>query len=127
MVELAVVLPLIAALIVCLVDFGFGIGDQLDATQLASQAARQAAVDSTALSGGVQAYVRSQADSRNMQGATATICFPNGTATIGDPVRVTVTSSFSLTRIIPSLSWPVQGQATMRLEQLPTTYTGGAC
>jgi Flp pilus assembly protein TadG len=126
-VEFAFVLPLITALILCLVDFGLGVNDQLDATQLASQAARLAAVNSTALSGGVQAFVQSQADTTTMKGATVSVCFPSGTANVGDPVRVTVTGQFNVIQFIPSVNVPVKGSSTMRLEQVPTNFTAGAC
>jgi Flp pilus assembly protein TadG len=132
LVELAIVLPLVAGLIICLVDIGFGINDELDATQLASQAARLAAVNGNFGSGGVQGFVRSQADTAAMKNATASICYvrnvPTGTSPQpGDAIRVTVTSQFEVAQFIPSLTWPVKGQSTMRLEQTPTNFNPPAC
>lgn len=125
--EFAIALPLILFLVICLVQLGFGVSDQLDEMQLASQAARLAAVNSTALSGGVQAYVRSQTDYTNLQNSTVAVCFPNGTANVGDPVEVSVSSSFKVTPFI-SATIPVKGTATMRLEQTPTTFgASGSC
>jgi len=127
--ELALMLPLLVMLILFLVEFGLGLNQQEDATQVASQAARLAAVNSTALSGGVAAFVQGQVDTTNLQSAAVAVCFPNGTSNVGDPVRVTVTSQFNITGLfVPTISVPVEGSSTMRLEQAPTNFTAtGSC
>jgi Flp pilus assembly protein TadG len=127
--EFALMLPLLVMLILFLVEFGLGLNQQEDATQVASQAARLAAVNSTLLSGGVAAFVHGQADTTPLQSATVAVCFPNGTSNVGDPVRVTVTSQFNITGLfVPTIAVPVKGSATMRLEQAPTNFTAsGSC
>jgi Flp pilus assembly protein TadG len=118
-------LPVLVMLILFLVEFGLGLNQQEDATQVASQAARLAAVNSTLLSGGVAAFVQGQADTKPLQSANVAVCFPNGTSNVGDPVRVTVTSQFNVTGLfVPTIAVPVKGSATMRLEQAPTNFTG---
>ena len=131
-VELAFALPMIAVLILCLVDLALGLNEQLDASQVASQAARLAAVDSPILwpannpsnpTNPVQAYVLSQRDTNALQSATVSVCFPTnqGTGTsgqIGDPVEIKVTNNFQIAPFIP-VTIPIAGTATMRLEQLP--------
>jgi Flp pilus assembly protein TadG len=122
--EFAFVLPLLVALILFLVEFGLGMNQQEDATQVASQAARLAAVNSPLLGGGVASFVHGQVDTTPLQSAAVSVCFPNGTANVGDPVRVTVTSQFNITGFfIPAVTIPLAGSATMRLEQVPTNYT----
>ena len=130
-IELGIALPLIAALIVCLVDLGFGVSDQLGAAQLASQAARLAAVNSSELTAGVPTFVQGELNTTTLKTANVAVCFPPGptgtTAQIGDPVTVSVTSSFQVAQFIPSVTLPVKGEATMRLEQLPSYGATGTC
>jgi Flp pilus assembly protein TadG len=127
--EFALILPLLVMLVLFLVEFGLGMNQQEDATQVASQAARLAAVNSTLLGGGVAAFVHGQVDTKPLQGATVAVCFPNGTSNVGDPVRVTVTSHFNITGLfVPTIAVPLKGSATMRLEQTPTNFTAtGSC
>ena len=57
---------------------------------------------------------------------TTTVCYPGKsptTATIGDPVKVKLTSPFSFF-FIDSMSITLKATATMRLEQKPTLITG---
>jgi Flp pilus assembly protein TadG len=79
-VEFALILPLLVALILFLVEFGLGMNQEIDATQIASQAARLAAVNSSFItsSGGMTNLVRQQADMKNLQNANVAVCSPDG-------------------------------------------------
>jgi Flp pilus assembly protein TadG len=122
-------LPLLVMLILFLVEFGLGLNEQEDATQVASQAARLAAVNSPLLGGDVSAFVHGQVDTNPLKSATVAVCFPSGTHNVGDPVKVSVTYQFNISGLfIPTVTVPLKGSATMRLEQTPTNFTAtGSC
>jgi Flp pilus assembly protein TadG len=128
--EFAVVLPLLVVVIFLLVNFGIVMNEKEDATQVASQAARLAAVNSSMLGGGVAAFVHSQVATNRLKTSSVGVCFPNGTANVGDPVRVTVSIGVQVGAggFIPAVTIPVKGSSTMRLEQVPTNFTStGSC
>jgi len=128
--EFAIVLPLLVVVIFLLVNFGIVMNESEAATQVASQAARLAAVNSPMLGGGVGAFVHDQAATKKLQTSNVSVCFPNGTANVGDPVRVTVSvdAQVGAGRFIPAVTIPVKGSSTMRLEQVPTNFTStGSC
>lgn len=144
MVEFALVLPLLMLVLVGIFEFGRTFNYWIDSTHLANEAARWAVVDK-APGSNLQQYVCSQAATDELQnGLQASVQFDNGSGggfvdsaanlDIGDPVRVTVkkTMSFPLIggmlRILGGTGFgnlTFSGKSTMRLEALPTTYSGG--
>lgn len=134
MVELALVLPIFLLILMGILWFGRAMNYAQDETHLANQAARSAAVDAAAAQFGgcasgstLQAAVKSCADSGELKNnATLCISFPNGTSNIGDPVKVTVSTSYTW---IPMLgvgpSSTITGSAVMRLDAPPTNYSAG--
>jgi len=140
LVEFVLVLPLLLVLLFGMLDFGKAFNYWIDETHLASVGARYAAVNKNpGAADGVtlQSWIQGQANTGELKnGGTGSVpsalqvCidFPGGTATIGDPVRVRVTSTYSflsvLTSQIPGLSSKTMtSESTMRLEQLPTNFT----
>ncbi len=141
-IEFAFVLPLLTAVILALVDFGLAMNAWLDMTHLANMGSRLAAVNNVApgnCSNGsvpspntLAAYILCNAETKGLQSggttfmssaATVTICFPNGSGNIGDPVKVVITSNYN---VVPftGLTFPLKASSTMRLEQatsLPIT------
>ena len=144
MVEFALVLPLLMLVLVGIFEFGRTFNYWIDSTHLANESARWAMVDK-APGSNLQQYICSQASTDEMQnGLQAKVQFDNqngggfvdSTANleIGDPVRVTVTKTMSFPLIGGMLkilggsgfgNLTFSGTSTMRLETLPTTYSGG--
>jgi len=142
LVELAVVLPLVLLVVLALVDFGRAVHMYLNATHVANEGARLAAVDFAPAGGGsLLSYIQQQTygelrtgsgSGAGAQGA-AVVCidFPgpntaeDGSAERGNPVTVTVKSSYNWIPggIIPG-SITIGGSATMRLEQDPSFLAG---
>jgi Flp pilus assembly protein TadG len=131
-------LPLLLLLILGLVDFGRGIFYWLDATHVANEGARLAAVAGPSQTSCSALATRIQQDTSGQlkNGTTAgsgvqskskvIISFPlGGTPQIGDPVTVSVTASFKYVPAgyIPG-SMPINASATMRLEQAPGFTSG---
>jgi Flp pilus assembly protein TadG len=140
LVEFALVLPLLLILLFGMLDFGKAFNYWIDETHLANEGARWAVVDKNpgAGSGSLQEYIREQANTSELRdGGTSSVpgalqvCieFPDGTSNVGDPVRVTVGSSFSwvpfLGDRIGVATTAMSGSATMRLEAKPTNYSAG--
>jgi Flp pilus assembly protein TadG len=94
LVEFALVLPLVVLIMLGLLLFGLALNGWIDETQLASEAARFAAVDSEHGTGTLPEsepkaflkWITEQGDSKNVKNATATICAPS--STVGQPVEV---------------------------------------
>ncbi len=125
-VEFAFVVPFLCGLIVALVNLGFGVGDAIEATHLANEGARLAAVNATPPGGvSIQDYIQSRANTKDLKAATISICAPAGTSAIGDPVQVTVTTQFKVVPFIDK-TFSIAGRSTMRLEQKPS-YALSAC
>jgi Flp pilus assembly protein TadG len=156
--ELALVLPLFLVLILGMIDFGKAINYWIDETHLASSGARWAVVNynpgdpsntGVSVSNPLQAFIRKQADSRELRGqakgtqqtahaATVNICFyrkSDGASTtspaVGDTVKVTVKYQYNWLRYIGLQVFGLSGtttttigsSATMRLESIPTHYS----
>ena len=128
-VELAVVLPVILILILAVVDIGKAYGYQNDETHLANEAARFAAVGSCGVGcASITGQVRSDAppELENGTGSIAApvsidICYPHGSAHVGEPVRVTVTATYKwLPYLVGKLGLPntvqISASATSRIE-----------
>jgi len=125
-IEFGLVVPLLCGLIAALVSFGLGVNQAIDATHLANQGARLAAVNANPADYGaatLKDYILSQATTRV---SSVDICAPNATTNVGDPVRVIVHAQL---KVIPFINrtFPLKGTATMRLEARPTHYSAGTC
>lgn len=137
LVEFALALPIVLLIVMALVDFGRGISLWLDATHLASDGARLAAVNAAPPSGTLSQYILTQAPgnlqsgdsgSAGLQGpAKVCITLPSGSSR-GEPVTVKVTGSYNWIPggFIPG-TFSIVGSSTMRLEQDATNFTSGEC
>jgi Flp pilus assembly protein TadG len=138
LVEFALVLPLLLAILFGMLDFGKAFNYWIDETHLANEGARWAVVNNTPGPGTLQEYIQQQADTPELRnGGTSSvptplqicISFPNGTANVGDPVHVTASTTYNwlpfLGNRIGIAQTTVAGSATMRLEALPTNYGPG--
>ena len=138
LVEFALVLPVVLVLLLGMLDFGKAFNYWIDQTHLANEGARWAAVDKNPGGGTLQQYVRSQANTPELRdGGTASvagpiqicIAFPNGTSQVGDPVRVTASTTYNWLPFLGSRLGIAQttmtASATMRLEAPPSVYGAG--
>jgi Flp pilus assembly protein TadG len=139
LVEFALLLPVLALLLFGLLDFGKAFNYWIDETHLANEGARWAVVNKNPnTSGTLQQYIRSQATTPELRdGGTSSVAgplsvcisFPSGTSTVGDPVKVTVETTYNWMGLIADrisvASSTIRGSATMRLEAQPTNYTAG--
>jgi Flp pilus assembly protein TadG len=140
LVEFALILPVLALMLFAMLDFGKAFNYWIDETHLANEGARWAVVNrNPASSGSLQEYIKSQATTPELRnGGTPAvpnpvqvcISFPAGTANVGDPVRVTLETTYRwlgiITTQVPGLTQTtIRGQATMRLEAPPTNYSAG--
>lgn len=129
LVEFAVVLPLLLLVIVGILTFGRYVNYSNQQTQLASQAARSAAVNvdpSTTLS--LQDYTRAQTSGELNTGSSDVtskvevyLYYPTGSSyAVGNPVRACVVSTVALLPMLgagPSIQ--IVESATDRIEQAP--------
>jgi Flp pilus assembly protein TadG len=139
LVEFALLLPVLALLLFGMLDFGKAFNYWIDETHLANEGARWAVVNKNPnSSGSLQQYIRSQATTPELRdGGTSSVAgplsvcvtFPAGTSNVGDPVKVTVETTYQWMGLIADrisvASSTIRGSATMRLEAQPTTYTAG--
>lgn len=138
MVEFALVLPVLLVLLLGMLDFGKAFNYWIDQTHLANEGARWAAVNKNPGGGTLQQYVRSQANTPELRdGGTASVAgpiqicitFPNGTSQVGDPVRVTASTTYNWLPFLGSRLGIAQttmtASATMRLEAAPSVYGAG--
>jgi Flp pilus assembly protein TadG len=124
MVELALVLPILVALIFGALDLGRAYNYWIDQTHLANEGARLAAVGKSP--SGVLAHassreLKSGSDSVVQAAALSYSCSGNK---IGDDVTVVVTSKYHFFPFVHAVNATITGKATMRLEQTPPP--GGA-
>jgi hypothetical protein len=135
LVEFALVLPVLLLLLLAALDFGKAFNYWNDETHLANEGARWAAVNTNpGGSTSLPDYIKSQADASELRtNARVCISYPNGTASIGDPVKIEVSSDYSFLNFIADhLSQPtvnLDATSVMRLEQLPTNFpsSGTSC
>jgi Flp pilus assembly protein TadG len=140
LVELALVLPILLVVVFGALDFGKAYNYWIDTTHLSASGARWAAVNKNPSGGGqsLQEYIRDEADTGELRNGgtdavadplTVCITFPNGTADIGDPVEVTVSTDYNFLNFLQVstgvTSKTITGSSTMRLEQLPTNFSEG--
>jgi TadE-like protein len=133
LVEFALVLPLIAALVLAVLDFGRAFNYQNDLTSLANQAARFAEVDTCAPCGAqsIQNYVQSTADSGELRhggGGTIGIAPPGAcinlstptTGKMGQPIKATASAKFRWLPFFHFGETTISSTVTGRME---TDYT----
>lgn len=138
LIEFALVLPVLLVLLLGMLDFGKAFNYWIDQTHLANEGARWAAVNKNPGGGSLQQYVRSQANTPELRdGGTASVAgpiqicitFPNGTSQVGDPVRVTASTTYNWLPFLGSRLGIAQttmtASATMRLEAAPSVYGAG--
>jgi Flp pilus assembly protein TadG len=144
LVEFVLVLPVLLIILFGVLDFGKAFNYWLDEGHLAGQGARWAAVNTNPGSGvTLQAYIKSQAETSEMTSGGGTsmpsaiqvcITFPTNSSTgtsmqVGDPVTVTVNGTYNWMTYIAGktgiASSTISSSETMRLEQVPTTYSSG--
>lgn len=141
LVEFALLAPLLLLIVVGIIQFGVALNYWLDLQRIANQGARWAVVNAypgcprtgpdAPCSPTLQAYLASAPVSGGLNPDTV-ICFeeqsgaPSG-ATVGDPVTVRLTFEFDFVPIVGVGTLDLTGAATMRVEQKPTRYSGGAC
>ena len=137
LVEFALILPILLTLVLGIFDFGTAYNYQNDMSQLANEAARYAAVgscgkDSTGTplcspTNEIPAVVKADADTGALRdqttGVTITSGFSSGSnGCQGDPVKATVTKSYTWVPYLHLASTTISASATMRLE---TAYKSG--
>ena len=134
LVEFALVLPLLLLIIFGIFDFGRALNYMNDGQQMANEGARWAVVDRRPGGGSsLQDDIRRQASTKELLNGSSSvtspakvcISFPNGTANVGDPVKVTVTSTYNWLPLLNLASTSLSATATMRLERTPTVYSAG--
>ncbi|PWU19091.1 MAG: hypothetical protein C5B48_14040 [Candidatus Rokuibacteriota bacterium] len=139
LVEFALVLPLVLLLLLGALDFGKAFNYWIDETHLSNEAARWAAVNKNPGPGGtLQDTIRQQADTPELRnGGSASIAspaqvcisFPSGTSNIGDPVRVSVSTTYTFLSFLGNKigiqNKQISASSTMRLEARPTNYSAG--
>src|SRR5688572_12363237 len=104
LVEFALLLPVLALLLFGMLDFGKAFNYWIDETHLANEGARWAVVNrNPSSSGTLQQFIKDQATTTELRdGGTSSVpdavqvCieFPDGTSNVGDPVRVTLETTY---------------------------------
>jgi Flp pilus assembly protein TadG len=139
LVEVALVFPVVLLLLFGMLDFGKAFNYWIDSTHLSATGVRWAAVNTNpSADETLQEAIRDQADTAELRdGGTDAIAdpvqvcveFPDGTSNVGDPVRVTVTAGYNFLNFIGAKTGiteaDISGSSTMRLEQVPTSYSEG--
>jgi Flp pilus assembly protein TadG len=127
LVEFALILPILLALVIGIFDFGTAYNYQNDMSQLANEAVRYAAVGGTcggrcSPSNQIPAVVKQDADTGALRdpstGVTITIDFPDpgSNGCKGEAVRATVTKDYSWIPYLHLANTAIHASATMRLE-----------
>lgn len=126
LIEFAVVLPLLLLILMGIIYFGRYLNYTNDATQLASSAARWAAVNTNpgaSSSISLQRYVENQASPELARGSSDVsavqvyIYYPSGsTGAVGQPVRVCVTSNVNFIPLLGISNTGIVQTATMSVE-----------
>lgn len=144
-VEFAMLLPFLCALVLLLIDFGKAMAYWINATQVANEGARYASVNTPGTT--IQDYVNQALFPELKNGsanlgpnapATVSVCLPDGASApggeIGDPVTVKISSTYRVTALpfiggaFTLANIPIKTKATMRLEQPATRFVqSGSC
>ena len=140
-VEFALLLPFLLLIVFGIVDFGRALNYKNELTQLSNQAARFAVVNKSPADGtspfpgcaGLKSYLSNPANVDTKEIAdmikAGTVQVTVG-STVGQPVSIRLTTNFPVIPFIGTTigksTMSLAGQATMRLEQVPT-FGGGSC
>jgi Flp pilus assembly protein TadG len=140
-VEFALVLPFLVLVFVLMLDFGRAFNYWINTTHLAAEGARLAAVDRVpASSSSLQDYIRGRAGTGELANggsdwiaAPLEVCVNPDGDEVGDPIEVTVTTTYHFLPIgnlsIPGVSnigdMDIQGKATMRREVAANNVSAG--
>jgi len=125
-IEFALVLPIILIFMFAIIQFGQLFNHLNDSNQIAANGARFAAVDNNPGGGTLQSYLVDQGDTQHLRdNAKVCITMPSGNSNVGDPVKVSVSSNFTLIPLLGGATLALNGHATMRIERTPTKYTPG--
>ena len=148
MVEFALVLFPLLIIVAGIIQFGIGLNFWLDQQRIANQGARWAVVNAwpncprmpatpacTAGTVGpnnsLTTYLKNQALSNGLRNSVVvSVCYPDdgdGATTPGDvgsPIRVRLQTPFTFVPILELGTLTLRAEATMRLEQDPTHFSG---
>lgn len=141
-IEFAMVLPFLAALILIFVSFGKAVYYYIELTHAANEGAREAAVNlpngTTPLPGGATSlkdYICNQfgtgselyKGSGTVSAAAVGISYPDsGSSTpraVGEPIKIDVSTSYSWFPFMNLGTFKITGSATMRIEQDTSSNT----
>jgi hypothetical protein len=143
LVEFALVLPVVVVILFGIVLFGFALNDSIDQTQLVSEAARFAAVNSEHGTGAIKEpsnpkdfldWITKQGDNSDVEKATATLCSPE--SKVGQYVEVKLKSMynwFKASKVFElfggtfNAETPIVSTARMRIEVPPSTPYPTTC
>ena len=135
LVELALILPILLAIVFGIFEIGRAYNYWLDQTHLANQAARFAAVNHRPSSGQtITQYVKNQGSTSELRDGTGQVgpglkvCLTTS-GVVGDPVIATATSTYHWLSIlgVSAVTSTISADARMRVESAPTTYSSGEC
>jgi Flp pilus assembly protein TadG len=145
LVEFALVMPVLMLLFLGMLDIGKAFNYWIDTTHLANLGARAAAVDknpgATATPAvSLQRYLATSANTPELEsddvpgdsvpaGLEVCVAFPAGGSNVGNPVEVKVHATYHFIPFVGTkisfLTVGITGSATMRLEQIPSSYNVG--
>jgi Flp pilus assembly protein TadG len=123
LVEFTLVIPVLLLVLMAILYVGQALNESIDETHLVNVAARYAAVNQNPGGTTLQAYIAQQGDTAALQVTNVCISFPNGTSNVGDPVQVTMSSTYNWIPLLGLGTTTWVRTATMRLEAVPTAYS----
>ncbi len=137
--EFALILIPLLILVVGIIQFGIGLNYWLDMNRLSNQGARWAVVngypgcndtDSSGCGTTLQRYIACQRLPSALK-PTVDISFPGGSNTVGNPVKVTVSSPYTFRAIMKLGTITLAARTEMRIERAPVApnpvrYTAGS-
>ena len=139
LVEFALILPILLVLVIGIFDFGQAFNYKNDLNFLANTAARYAEVNqctgcpaTTPTSNTIASYVKSTASTTQLSdNVSITFCLPNGTSNVGDPLKVSASTSLPWlvnTKLpgLPTGTFSLSSTATVRILQAPDPTTSPA-
>lgn len=128
-VEFAMVLPILAALVLIFIQFGKAINYWIDLTHVANDAARIATVGAPGVANfkttvcGELETGELKNGSNEVDPAQVNLSYPGPSRDVGNPVNVKVTAKYHWLPFWNIGSWTIAGSATMRLERDARTNT----
>ena len=133
LVEFALILPVLLAIVIGVFDLGSAWNNKNDLNFLANEAVRYAEVNSCAPCSGsgsnaIRDYVKATADTNRLQNSVSiTFSLPNGSQKVGDPVKVTVCAPYDYLGHLPGLpssTITIRSTVTARILQAPDATNG---